>query len=166
MKRVSSLLLLVIALAAAAPSLALAAPLTPGDVVSRAGIQDGESVIVQGEAIGESLRAGSEHRWVNVLGGGSAIGVYMPQEMVDEISHYGDYKTFGDTVQVYGVVHFACPEHAGEFDIHAEEFLIVEPGGDRESSTEPWKLFVGAALILLALGQYRLFVYLKNRGPA
>ena len=141
-------------------------PLTPGDIIAREGIEDGDAVVFQGEAIGESLRSDGDHRWVNVLGGGSAIGVHMTTDMAEEIEYFGEYSTFGDTVEVRGVVNFACTQHDGEFDVHAEEIAIVEPGGPREHAVELWKLFVGAPLVLLGLGLSRLFVYLKNRGPA
>ena len=79
MKRMIFMLCVSLILAAWAPVSVLAAeePLTPGDVVERAGVFDGASVDMQGEAIGESLRAGTDHRWVNVLGGGAAVGVYL-----------------------------------------------------------------------------------------
>lgn len=168
MKRTLLLLALLVALLLCGPAAAHAAddPLTPGDVVEEPRAYDGASVVVQGEAIGDVLRADDEHRWVNVLGGGAAIGVYMPTGMADEIKHLGIFKTFGDTVAVRGVVNLACEQHGGEFDIHAEELEIVEPGGPRENPVDPWKLAMGLGLLALGLVEYRVYRARKNRGPA
>ena len=168
MKRPIVLLAVLVALALCAPTAAHAAddPLTPGDVVEEPSTFDGASVVVQGEAIGDVLRADSEHRWVNVLGGGVAIGVYMPTAMADRIQHFGMYRTFGDTVAVSGIVNVACEQHGGEFDIHAEELEIVEAGGPRENPVNPWKLPIGLGLLALGLGEYRVYRIRRNRGPA
>jgi hypothetical protein len=166
MKR-ATLLLTVILLALCSPASALAAeePLTPGDIVEDAHVYDDASVWMQGEAIGESLRADAEHRWANVLGGGVALGVYMPSEMAEEIAHFGDYRTFGDTVAIRGLVNVSCPQHGGEFDMHAEELVIVESGGPRDNPTHPWKLAAGLGLLVVGAVEYRLYRVRKNRGP-
>jgi len=168
MKRSILILCVLLILLTWVPASAFAAeePLTPGDVVERAGAFDGASVTMQGEAIGESLRADGDHRWVNVLGGGAAVGVFMPQEMAEEIEHFGLYSHFGDTIAVRGLVNVSCEEHGGEFDIHAEELMIIEPGGARENPAIPWKLPAGLALLALGLVEYRVYRHLKNRAPA
>jgi hypothetical protein len=151
----------------AAPCVAAAAedPLTPGAIIEAGDALDGERVEMQGEAIGDKLRADAEHRWVNVLGGGSAIGVYMTDEMAAEIGRLGLYTTFGDTLQITGVVNHACTQHAGEFDIHAEEVSLVERGGDRENPVSPWKAGLGLGLLLLGAVEFRIYKRLKERAP-
>ena len=122
-------------------------------------------VVVQGEAIGDRLRADADHTWVNVLGGSTAIGVYMTDEMATEIEHLGLYTTFGDTVEITGVVNHACTQHAGEYDIHAEEMAVVEEGGARENPVSPWKAGLGLGLLLLGAIEYRVYKTLRERGP-
>jgi hypothetical protein len=94
------------------------------------------------------------------------MGVYMPDEMVDEIEHLGVHRTFGDTVLVTGVVNVSCPQHGGEFDMHAEKLEVVEPGGPRDNPADPWKLAVGLGLFAVAAVEYRIYRAWKQRGPA
>jgi hypothetical protein len=140
-------------------------PVSPDDIVEAGGLLDGQQVAMQGEAIGDSLRADAEHRWVNVLGGGTAIGVYMSDEMAERIAHLGIYTTFGDTVEVRGVVNSACTQHAGEFDVHAEEVMIAEEGGQRENPVSPWKAAVGLGLLFIGAIEYRVYRRLAERSP-
>ena len=75
-----------------------------------------------------------QHRWVNVLGDGAAIGVYVTNELAEQVEIYGDHTHRGDSVEVVGIVNIACDQHGGEFDVHAEEFRVIEPGdADRAS---------------------------------
>lgn len=165
MKRATLLLAVLLAFCSPASAIAAEEPLTPGDIIEDAHVYDGASVEMQGEAIGESLRADADHKWVNVLGGGMALGVYMPNDMAKEIERYGDYRTFGDTVAVRGLVNVSCPQHGGEFDMHAEELVIVESGGPRDNPTHPWKLAAGLGLLVVGAVEYRLYRVRRNRGP-
>ncbi len=139
-----------------------AEPLTPAEVVALPDDSDGETILIQGEAIGESLHADEGHRWVNLLSDGTAIGVYMTNEDAEKITTFGQHKVFGDSVRVVGVLHRWCPEHAGEFDIHAEEVTIVSEGQERETLPRPWKALFGALLAVVGLIEYRYFRYLKE----
>lgn len=140
------------------------AALTPADVVATDPGDSGSRITLEGEAIGEDLRAGSEGRWVNVLGGGVAVGVWMSEEDADRIQTWGDYHHVGDLVRITGTVNTACDLHAGEFDVHAEEVEILEPGYERPERIEPWKGVVG--LIGIAVGVIELVVYRRSREVA
>ena len=164
---VATTLLLLFAL----PGLALAQleitddPLTPAAVVALPNDSDGETIIMQGEAIGESLRADDTHRWVNLLGDDTAVGVYMRKADVEKISSYGRHGSFGDSVRVIGVLNRWCPEHAGEFDIHATEVVIVSEGLERENPIQPWKAMVGIVLAVVGFVEYQVFRHLRERRP-
>jgi|GEM_PF-654501 len=140
-------------------------PMTPAAIVEGPADTDGTTVTIRGEAIGEDLRADADHRWVNVLGGGAAVGVYMTDELAERITTYGDHKHMGDVIDIDGVLNRACPQHAGEFDIHAEDVRLVEAGFARETPLRPWKALVGLALMAVAFGEYRLFKTLRDRRP-
>jgi hypothetical protein len=139
--------------------------LTPGEIVTRETVSDGDTVRMEGEAIGESLRADSGHRWVNVIGGGAGIGVHMSDEMAGGIEHFGNYGTDGDILVVTGVVNFACPQHGGEFDVHAESIEIVAAGEARDHPVAWWKLGLGLALIAVGAVEYRIYRSFKHRTP-
>ena len=42
---------------------------------------DGQVVCFEGEVVSETLAAGGGHVWINVLSGGVAVGVWMPQTL-------------------------------------------------------------------------------------
>jgi len=167
---VRTLLSLAVGVACCWPVPAVAAeptgvPLTPAQIVESALDLDGTVVTVQGEAIGEDLRADRDHRWVNVLGEGTAVGVFMTNEQAGLIGMYGDHKNDGDVIEVKGVFNRVCSEHAGEFDIHAEQVTVVSAGARRETSPQPWKGLVGLGLIAVAFAEYRLYRHLRDRRP-
>lgn len=156
----------VLMLVLAAPVTAVAAqpdPLSPAEVVEIERGLDGTVVVLEGEAIGEALRGDDTHVWVNVLGDGTAVGIWIPRTQADEIEFYGDHRHDGDIVGVSGVVNIACDEHSGEFDIHADTFEVLSVGFERTTSISPWKGIVGAIGILLFLAEWRLFRMLKER---
>lgn len=110
---------------------------------------DGAMVRFSGEAIGESLRADGDTRWVNVLNDGVAIGVVMTPDQVALIDGYGDWSRTGARIEVTGVFHVACEEHGGDLDVHATEVRVVDESQPRHHPVSPVK--VGAALVALGL---------------
>jgi hypothetical protein len=86
------------------------------------------AVLVEGEAIGDILRAQGGGFWVNLLGEEVGLGIWMTAEMVERIEHLGHYKHSGDIVRVRGTLNRTCDEHAGEFDVHAHELEILAVG--------------------------------------
>ncbi|MDY0087135.1 MAG: hypothetical protein RBS78_01055 [Coriobacteriia bacterium] len=132
-------------------------PLSPAEVVAIDRALDGTRVVVEGEAVGESLRARGGGRWVNILGEGVGLGIWVTDGMAEVVQHYGDYKNDGDTVRAVGTLHIACAQHAGEFDVHAERLEVIERGGPREMNVDLTKGFVGAAGLVLAFVLYRWY---------
>lgn len=119
-----------------------------GELVERAKIHDGNEVFFEGEAIGEPL-ARADHAWVNILGEGYAIGVWMSAQDSAAIDSFGSYASGGDRVAIRGIFHRACPEHGGDMDIHADSVSVVSRGKSRAHPIPAARLVT--SLILLAL---------------
>ncbi len=146
------------------PALAFADDaMTPAALVIIDRERDGTRVTIEGEAIGEDLHADSRNRWVNILGGGTAVGVFMLNQDAGIIGSYGGYAQSGDVLRVTGVVNVACAQHAGEFDVHAEQVEIVSRGSATTRTPEPWKGVVGIVGVLVFIAQTRWFRYRATR---
>jgi len=124
---------------------------TPAELILLDRARDGTRVTLEGEAIGEDLRADDDHRWVNLLGEAVAVGVYMHESDAAVIDAYGSYKHTGDVVRVTGILNIACDEHGGEFDVHAEIVQVVSEGAPVSRRPEWWKLVaaIGAGAIFV-----------------
>lgn len=137
--------------------------MSPADVVNIDRAQDGRVVTVEGEAIGEHLRAAGGGRWVNIIGEGVGLGIWVSDEMAERIENFGGYRRNGDVVRVVGVVNIACEEHAGEFDVHADTLVVVSRGGPRETEIDPVRGVAGAAGIVVALLLWQLYRHRRER---
>lgn len=133
--------------------------MSPAEVVEIDRARNGERITVEGEAVGEHLRAIGGGRYVNVLGGDVGLGVWMTDEMAARIGSFGDYRHTGDIVRVTGQVNIACEQHAGEFDVHAETLTIVSPGEPRHHDAQPMLGVAGAVGIVLAYLFWRGYVW-------
>jgi hypothetical protein len=158
-------LVLGLLIASACPVYAATSPLTPAELVVIDREMDGARVEIIGEAIGEDLHADADHRWVNLLGGGTAVGVWLTNTDASRIGRFGDYRATGETLKVTGIVNVACDAHGGEFDVHAEKVERIAPGVPTPHPVEPWKGFVALAGLALAGFEMRLFRRLKDRRP-
>ena len=143
---------LVVAVCCLTPVAAYAAPLTiDTQTLSQANPElDGTEVRFVGEAIGETLRADDQSRWVNVLDDGVAIGVVAPTGMLDVIDGFGVYSRRGTLVEVTGVFNVACPQHGGDLDVHASEIRALEPSVPIERPANLLKGVVAAVLFVVA----------------
>ena len=115
--------------AAAAESLS-AGPgaLSPAEVVWIAPEGDGEEIVVEGEAIGDVLRTVGGGKWVNILGDDVGLGIWMQDAMVEQITHLGHYQHTGDVLRIEGTLNRACPQHGGEYDVHASDVTVIQKG--------------------------------------
>lgn len=134
------------------------------ELIEEAHLFDGAHVVYAGEVIGEVLRRG-DHAWLNIHDGTNAIGVWVGQELLKDVTFTGGYKTQGDIVHVHGIFHRACPEHGGALDIHAQDLLVVEPGRLAEERLDNRKIFallvsLGVLVCLLIL---RIFLMRRKR---
>lgn len=142
---------MVLALAMPAIALAFGGPvMSPAEVVDIDRARHGSVVTVEGEAVGEHLRAVGGGRWVNVLGDEVGLGVWVTDEMAAQIEYFGDYRNTGDVVRFTGPVNISCEVHGGEFDVHAERMEIITVGGPREHEVDIRKGLVGIAGIAIA----------------
>lgn len=128
--------------------------LTPTDLASAPGRYDGKQVAVQGEAIGSVMRRG-DHVWLNVGDGISAVGVWAPASLRQDIRFTGGYASRGDTLLVRGTFHAACSQHGGDADLHAFAWRVVEKGYRRSHSLPAWRwglaLFLGVGGVFLVV---------------
>ncbi len=138
-------------------------PLSPAEVVDIDRALDGIELTVEGEAIGEHLRALGGGRWVNLLGDEVGLGIWVTDEMAARIENFGDYRQNGDFVRVVGTVNIACDQHGGEFDVHAASLEIVSRGDARPQNIQPIKGVVGIAGLIVAFGLWRLYQSRRDR---
>lgn len=143
-------------LIAACPS--SAAAITADALIRSTTRDDGRRVTLEGEALGETLRAQPGHRWVNVLDGQTAIGVVVTDDMAARVTRFGDWGTTGDRVRVSGTFNLACDDHGGDLDIHADSLSVVTPGERRDHPVLAWKAVViglGAPAAAILANAYR-----------
>jgi len=149
-----SVSLLVLALVAM-PARGLAAqPRAATDGTELASAQsglDGSLVHLEGEVVSEMLAGGEGHVWINILSGGTAIGVWTPIELTGDLEVFGGWAHTGDIVAVEGVFSEGCDVHGGDMDVHASAITLLERGARREHPVAYWKLGVGMAGAFFAL---------------
>ena len=163
LKLLSSAAILSALFAAPAAGSAWGEAMSPADVVAIDRSQDGNVVIVEGEAIGEHLRARGGGRWVNILGDDVGLGIWVTDVMAEGIEYFGDHRHDGDILRVVGTVNIACDQHGGEFDVHAESLTVIASGGVREQEIEPLKGIIGVAGMAVAFLLWRLYRQRRDR---
>lgn len=117
-----------------------------------------KTVVIQGEVILEVLERG-DMAWLNINDGTNAIGVYLPLDMTERLTYFGDHQHQGDIVRIEGIFSRNCAEHGGELDIHATSLTIIERGHITDRSLSRWKFsfaLVGLVLMLISIWQYRI----------
>lgn len=108
-------------------TLSFAEPVSSLELIQNAKAYDGQTVMFEGEIIGDIMARG-EHAWINVKEGESAIGIWIHRSLLKDVTYVGSYKAKGDGVEVTGVLHHACPEHGGDLDIHAQGLRLKARG--------------------------------------
>jgi hypothetical protein len=132
------------------------------DLIENAKDLDGQEVVIQGEAIGESMRRG-DYYWLNINDGSNAIGVWLSSAEIDNNKFYGNYKNIGDTLNITGSFYRACKKHGGEADFHATSLEVVESGYSVNVTVSIPKSIAAAILSILALFLYVVFLKIKER---
>jgi len=97
------------------------------ELINNAKSYDGKTVGFTGEVIGDVMARG-DFAWINVNDGYNAVGIWIEKKLSQEISYTGSFKTKGDKISVEGVFQRACPEHGGDFDIHAVALKKISSG--------------------------------------
>ncbi|MFH1768992.1 MAG: hypothetical protein ABH858_07515 [Candidatus Omnitrophota bacterium] len=121
------------------------------DLLANAGRYDNQSVVVEGEVIGEALDDDQKGLWINISQAGVNLGVYLQDSSsVDKIKHFGSFQTRGDSVEIRGVFYNLCPYHF-ERDIHVERLSVVKPGFRRKIVVSPRKRLAAFVLSIIYL---------------
>ncbi len=97
------------------------------DVIQDTKVYDNQEITIQGEVIGDIMKRRNGH-WLNIDDGSECIGIWTQKSLMPEINFIGNYKATGDTLQIRGIFNRACPDHAGETDIHALDIKIIRSG--------------------------------------
>jgi hypothetical protein len=104
-----------------------AQPIPSSDLINNARQYDGKTVMYTGEVIGDIMKRG-EFAWLNLNDGVNAIGIWVSLSQIKDLAVTGGYKRVGDSIEVTGVFHRACPEHGGDLDIHAQAVRKLASG--------------------------------------
>ncbi|MFH1398469.1 MAG: DNA-binding protein [Candidatus Omnitrophota bacterium] len=139
--------------------MAYAEPISSVDLINNAKEFDAQTIIYEGEAIGDIMIRG-EYAWVNLNDGKNAIGIWLDKAKASEIIYSGSYKSKGDWLEVAGVFHQACLEHGGDLDIHAQ-FLRKIKSGYAVTQILNWKKINLAASLLFILLTLWILTQLK-----
>jgi hypothetical protein len=141
------------------PAIAHGENVGSNELIEQAKDFDGQEIVYSGEVIGDILDAG-DHVWLNVSDGSNAIGVWTDRNLASDIQIPGRYGQHGDTVQVTGVFYRACPEHGGDFDIHAKSVTLVQSGYPVSHDVTEWKVWLA---VLLTVGAAGCMVFVLSR---
>lgn len=132
------------------------------DLLNNTKQYDGKTIDYKGEVIGDIMIRG-DYAWLHVNDGTTAIGIWAPKAMVQDILYVGNYHEKGDIVEVSGIFHRSCLEHGGDLDIHASEIKKIIPGGPVIRPTSRRKAYFGACFLILVSVFYALKKYFQHR---
>jgi hypothetical protein len=127
MKNKFAIIFIILSFLVSLPATIFAQGQSSTDLIKHSREYDAKSVTYAGEVIGEIMRRG-EFAWVNINDGENSLGVWINAALIQDINFKGSYKTRGDSVEVAGIFHRACPEHGGELDIHAQSLRKAGSG--------------------------------------
>lgn len=123
-----------------------------------------KNITVRGEIIGNKiLTADKQNCWVNITDGIMAIGIWLTTEQAAVLSCFGDYKHRGDIINVTGKFFSNCQEHNGEFDIHAQELVILEQGKTVEHNITRHKQYQAIMFSIAALVLFIIYMSKRSR---
>jgi len=143
-----------------AVALADATAVSSNDLIDRAKDYDNQTVVYEGEVLGDILYRG-EFAWLAVYDGSNTIGVYVTRAQAEKIAFVGGYGVRGDSVRIEGVFHRACAEHGGDLDIHADSLKVLSAGTSIQMPVSRLIMILAIALPLPAAGL--LFLVYKKR---
>ena len=123
---------------------------TSAELINGANVIDGSIVTYKGEIVAAIMNRG-ESSWINLNDGFNAVGIWCRSASLGDVRTMGDYKNEGDTVEVTGVFHRACPEHGGELDIHADRVRIVATGFPVEERVSVYRINIAIVFFVLTL---------------
>ncbi len=159
-KNQSLILSLSCALVSLCPCALFAHPISSVELINNAKKYDGQTVIYEGEVIGDTM-ARQDYAWVNIKEGENAIGVWISRSLLKDISFTGNYKAKGDAVEVMGVLRRVCPEHGGDMDIHAQTLRLTDRGRNvvEKLNTDKRNMVIGLLGVLCLLWILSRFIH-------
>ena len=143
-----------------AVAMADASAVSSNDLIDRAKDYDNQTVVYEGEVLGDILYRG-DFAWLAVYDGSNTIGVYVTRAQAEEIAFVGGYGVRGDSIRIEGVFHRACAEHGGDLDIHANTLKVLTAGTRVAMPVSRLMMILAIALPLPAAGL--LFLVYKRR---
>ena len=132
------------------------------DLIENEKVLDNQEVVIQGEAVGESLKRG-DYSWINVNDGTNAIGIWLDNKAAKTILHYGNYKNIGDIVEITGTFHRACTEHGGEADLHVKTIKIIKNGYVVKVEFNNTRIIYSIVFSLIALILFVIFIRINKK---
>lgn len=113
---------------------------------------DGTTVTFSGEVIGQPIHD-KKGVFVNVMDKEyNALGVYLHQSDLTQLTHFGRHGVRGDYIKVTGTFRQVCPDHGGDTDLHASFLTIVAKGRILKTPLVPqWKIILSIALLLVSI---------------
>ena len=149
-KTVKTLLIMLLLSFSLSAQVFAAAAIEINTLIEKSQAFDGQTVTVEGEAIGEPMLRG-EYAWINISDNTNAIGVWLKTSDAQKITSFGDYRHKGDTVKISGTFSRNCTEHGGDVDIHSLTLEIIEKGYDKPEEITQLKMQAALALSLFAV---------------
>ena len=149
-KTVKTLLIMLLLSFSLSAQVCAAAAIEINTLIEKSQAFDGQTVTVEGEALGEAMLRG-EYAWINISDNTNAIGVWLKASDAQKISVFGDYRHKGDTVKITGIFSRNCAEHGGDVDIHNQAMEIIEKGTNVPETITQTKINAASALFLFAL---------------
>jgi hypothetical protein len=135
-------------------ALGYAQPVSSSELINNAKLYDGKTVVYSGEAIGDIMLRG-DYAWANLNDGQNAIGIWLPKNLITDITYSGSYKSKGDWLEVTGTFQRACVLHGGDLDIHAQAIRKISSGRMRLERLDTAKrnifLFLTGTLCLVLI---------------
>lgn len=125
-------------------------------LIEQAQYLDGRPVVYRGEVIGDFMRR-EGHVWINVSDGSNAIGIWLTEAQAEGLARAGRYDARGDEIEVTGTFSRACPEHGGDYDIHALSITRLAAGYPVDHPVRPE--LAGAAIIAFLAAMTVLWLY-------
>lgn len=133
------------------------------ELLNQSKAYDQQTVIIEAEVILEVLER-DDMAWLNVNDGTNVIGVFLPLEMTEKLTTFGNHQNQGDRIRIEAIFYRNCFEHGGEMDLHAINIDVIEKGFRIERPISTWKFsfaIVGFTSSMISLWMYRR--YRKNK---
>ncbi len=158
-KTVKTLLIMLLLSFSLSAQVFAAAAIEINTLIEKSQAFDGQTVTVEGEAIGETMLRG-EYAWINISDNTNAIGVWLKASDAQKIASFGDYRHKGDTVKITGIFSRNCTEHGGDVDIHSHSLEIIERGYNKPEEITQVK--IQAALVLSFFAFLTAYIYWRR----